>query len=103
MFESDGYLNTANETFTRRFYFPEPLVTMAVMMDNIESAHVMAIKIEFLGMDRETKHSVQQPFAGGTVTGSKDSLFPNLPQHGNNVSTPFPYQNQQGGKFVCNI
>ena len=75
MFESDDYLDSAKETFTRRFYFPSPLVTMHVLLDKIKSAHVLAIKIEFLGMDRETKHSLQQPFTGGTVTGSKASVY----------------------------
>ena len=71
MFESDDYLETANDTFTRTFYFPEPLVTMRVRLDNIESKEILAMRIELLGMDRQTKHSVQEPFQGGTVTGSR--------------------------------
>jgi hypothetical protein len=73
MFESDDYLETANDTFTRTFYFPEPLVTMKVRLDGFDSSPVMAMRIEFLGIDREIKHSVQDPFNGGTVIGSKDT------------------------------
>ena len=73
MFESDDYLETANDTFTRTYYFPEPLVTMKVRLDDFDSSTVLAMRIEFLGIDREIKHSVQDPFKGGTVTGSKDT------------------------------
>ena len=71
MFESDGYINTANTSFRRVFYLPEPLVTMKVRLDEIDSSQVLVLRIDFLGMDRETKHELQHPFKGGKVLGSK--------------------------------
>ena len=75
MFESDDYIETANETFTRTFYFPEPLVTTKIRLDNIKSSHTMAIRIELLGINRETKQNIEAPFKGGTVIGSKGCVL----------------------------
>ena len=71
MFENENYTETANIYFTRKFYFPEPLVTTRVLLDDFLSTRVFAIKIEFLGIDRKTKHAVQDPFNGGDVFKSK--------------------------------
>ena len=73
MFEGDSY-PSSNVTISRTFYFPRPMVTTKVKLDNIKGAETIAIKIEFLGIDTETKHKVQAPFSGGTVFASKSLL-----------------------------
>ena len=72
MFESDDYIETANNSFGRVFYFHEPLVTTKVRIDNIASSQVLVLRIEFLGMDRERKQKIQHPFKGGSVVGSNE-------------------------------
>ena len=69
MFESDDYAGS-EENFTRTFYFPRPLVTTKIKLDNMEGAPVIVTKIELLGIDTVTKHRQQHPFSGGTVFSS---------------------------------
>ena len=71
MFESANYTETAEKTFSRTFPFHEPLVTTKVMLDEFQSERVLAIKIEFLGIERNTKHTILDPFNGGEVFKSK--------------------------------
>ena len=78
MYEGSVY-PSSNETITRLFHFPQPLVTTRVRLDQMIGAPTIALKIELLGMDTATKHRQQQPFSGGTVFTSELSQLDILP------------------------
>ena len=70
MFESEEYKGS-NNTLTRVFRLPRPLATTRVKLDKMEGSPGMAFRLEFLGIDTKTKHSIQHPFKGGSVFSSK--------------------------------
>ena len=75
--QNDGFIK-------RTFYFPQPLVTTKVRLDEMKGTDVVAIRIEFLGLDRTTKHKMQHPFKDGTVF--KRIISANIYNLGKNIS-----------------
>lgn len=72
MFESDDYIANKitdnSETYIRRkFFFPRPLVLYKIKFDEVIGDSTIIMKVELLGIDRETKQNHQHPFNGGNI------------------------------------
>ena len=70
MYENEDYLNDKkvdNTEMQRKFLFSKPVVLYKVKLDEIFGDDTIAIKVEFLGLDRTTKISIQDPFNGGQI------------------------------------
>ena len=71
MYESDAY-PFASETITQTLFFPQPLVTTKIRIDNMVGASGFVFQVEILGMNQEAKaKQFNLPFEGGTVFTSK--------------------------------
>ena len=63
----------------RTFFFKKPTVVYKLKIHEIHGAAMIAMKIEFLGMDRTAKQSIWNPFQGESVF--KSNIPPNLLHH----------------------
>ena len=78
MYENDDFLNdkkAGNTDMQRKFLFSKPVVLHKIKLDEILGDETIAIKIEFLGIDRSTKISIQDPFNGGYIFKRKFSSY----------------------------
>ena len=70
MYESTEFFDekTADGTNIRRtFFFKKPTVVYKLKIHEIHGAAMIAMKIEFLGMDRTAKQNIWNPFQGESV------------------------------------
>ena len=78
MYENEDYLNDKkvdNTEMQRKFLFSKPVVLYKIKLDEILGDDTIAIKVEFLGLDRTTKYTVQDPFNGGKIFKRKYSYM----------------------------
>ena len=78
MYENDNFLidkKAGNTDMQRKFLFSKPVVLHKMKLDEILGDETIAIKIEFLGIDRSTKISIQDPFNGGYIFKRKYSSY----------------------------
>ena len=70
MYENEDFLNDKkvdNTEMQRKFLFSKPVVLHRIKLDEILGDDIIAMKVEFLGLDRTTKISIQDPFHGGQI------------------------------------
>ena len=72
IFESDEFIankidDNSASFIQRKILFPRPVVVYKIKFDELIGASTLAMNVEFLGMDRETKQSQIHPFIGGKI------------------------------------
>ena len=52
---------------SRIYFFSKPVVVFKIKLYDIIGDDNLDLKVDFLGLDRSTKQSIQHPFKGGSV------------------------------------
>ena len=79
MYDSEAYLakkkSDGESKLQRTFFFGKPTLVHKIKLSDITGSNLIAMKVEFLGLDRQEKILSQKPFEGGNVFKSQYLIF----------------------------